>query len=206
MTVSTVWTAQMYCILLISINHCNVKNLQSMLGGRGATRPEVAHAWRMIAALVDVARINGQGDTMPSHMGNELTVIAHPVELLLEVLAEAALAGVSKAGHLHEIDAFWYAQVKNHCLDEESLKTFCYLCSAIEGIFDDFGELVKWHLVHIVTGLFAATKLLKISDLTKFALFFLPVNTFYTTFFDGSYLWFETCSEERQMLSPICAV
>ena len=41
--------------------------------------------------------------------------------------ASMALAGVSKAGHLHEIDAFLYAQVKNHCLDEESLKTFCYL-------------------------------------------------------------------------------
>ena len=33
--------------------------------------------------------------------------------------------------------------------------------SGIEGIFDDFGELVKWHLVHIVTGFFAAAKLLK---------------------------------------------
>ena len=197
----------MYSILLISINHCNVKNLQSMLGGRGATRPEVAHAWRMIAALVDVARINGQGDTMPGHMGNELTVVAHPVELLLEVLAEATLAGVSNAGHLHEIDAFWYAQVKNHCLDEECLKTFCYLCSAIEGIFDDFGELVKWHLVHIVTGLFTATKLLKISDLTNFLrCYFLSVNTIYTTFFDGSYLWSETCSEEGKMLCQICAM
>ena len=50
--------------------------------------------------------------------------------------------------------------------DEESLKTFCYLCSAIEGVFDDFGELVKWHLIHIVTDFLAATKLLKISHLT----------------------------------------
>ena len=198
---------QMYCILLISINHCNVKNLQSMLGSRSTARPEVAHARCMIAALVDVARINGQGDTMPGHMGNELTVVAHPVELLLEVLAESALTGVSETGHLHEIDAFWYAQVKNHCLDEERLKTFCYLCSAIEGIFDDFGELVKWHLVHIVTGLFATTKLLKISDLTKFLYyFFLPVNTIYTTVFDGSYLWSETCPPKGQVLSPIYAM
>jgi hypothetical protein len=113
----------------------------------------------MIAALVDVARVDGQSDAMTCHLGSELTVVAHPVELLLEVLAEAALTGVSEAGHLHEIDAFWYAQVKNHCLDEESLKTFCYLCSAIEGIFDDFGELVKWHLIHNVTRFLAATKL-----------------------------------------------
>jgi hypothetical protein len=87
------------------------------------------------------------------------------------------------------------------------LKTFCYLCSAIEGIFDDFGELVKWHLVHIATGLFAATKPLKISDLTKFLYyFFLPVNTIYTTVFDGSYLWSETCPPKGQVLSPICAM
>ncbi len=98
---------------------------------------------------------------MPLHVRREATVVAHPVELPLEVLTEAALAGVSEVRHLHEIDTFWYAQIKNHCLDEESLKTFCYLCSAIEGIFDDFGELVKWHLVHIVTGFFAAAKLLK---------------------------------------------
>jgi hypothetical protein len=80
----------------------------------------------MIAALADVARINGQGDTMPDHMGNEVTIVAHPVELLLEVLAESSLTGVSEAGHLHEIDALWYAQVKNHCLNEESLQTILF--------------------------------------------------------------------------------
>jgi hypothetical protein len=161
----------------------------------------------MTAALVNVARGDGHGDAMPCHVGSELTVVAYPVEILLEVLPETALAGVSEAGHLHEIDAFWYAQVKNHCLDEESLKTFCYLCSAIEGILDDFGEQVKWHLIHIVTGFLAATKLLKISDLTKFLRsFFLPVNTIYTTVFDGSILWSETSLDERRMLSPICAM
>jgi hypothetical protein len=46
----------------------------------------------------------------------------------------SGLAEVSEAQHLHEIDGFRYAQVKNHCLNEESTKTFCYLCSAIEGI------------------------------------------------------------------------
>ena len=134
---------QMYGVLLIRINHGNVKNLQSMLGGRGTARPEVAHTRCMTAALVNVARGDGHGDAMPCHVGSELTVVAYPVEILLEVLPETALAGVSEAGHLHEIDAFWYAQVKNHCLDEESLKTFCYLCSAIEGILDDFGEQVS---------------------------------------------------------------
>jgi len=161
----------------------------------------------MTTALVDVARVDGQGDAMTCHVGSEPTVVAHPVELLPEVLSEAALAGVSEAGHLHEIDTFWYAQIKNHCLDEECLKTFSYLCNAIEGVFDDFGELVKWHLIHNVTRFLAATKLLKISDLTKFLrYYFLPVNTIYTTVFDGSYLWSETCSEEEQMLSPICAM
>ena len=115
----------MYGVLLIRINHGNVKNLQSMLGGRGTARPEVAHTRCMTAALVNVARGDGHGDAMPCHVGSELTVVAYPVEILLEVLPETALAGVSEAGHLHEIDAFWYAQVKNHCLDEESLKTFC---------------------------------------------------------------------------------
>ena len=159
---------QVYCVLLICINYGNVKNLQSILCGRGTARPKVGHTRCMLPALVDVTRIDGQGDAMTCHVGNELTVVAHPVELFLKVLAEAALAGVSEAGHLHEIDAFWYAQIKNHCLDEECLKTFSYLCSAIEGVFDDFGELVKWHLIHNVTRFLVATKLLKISDLTKF--------------------------------------
>ena len=61
---------------------------------------------------------------MLGHVGDELAIVAHPVELLLEVLVEAALAGMPEAGHLHEIDAFRYAQVQNHCLDEDSLKTF----------------------------------------------------------------------------------
>ena len=100
---------------------------------------------------------------MSSNMGSELTAVACPVELLLEVLVESALTGISKAGYLHEIDVFWYAQVKNHCLDEESLNIFCYLCSAIEGIFGDIGELVKWHFIHIVNGFFADTELLKIA-------------------------------------------
>ena len=140
-------------------------------------------------------------------MRREATVVAHPVELPLEVLTKAALAGVSEARHLHEIDTFWYAQIKNHCLDEESLKTFCYLCSANEGIFNDFGELVKWHLVHIATGFLAANKLLKTSDLTKFLrYYFRPVNTIYTTDLDGSYLWSDTCPKEGQMLSPRCVI
>jgi hypothetical protein len=45
---------------------------------------------------------------------NEFTVEVHPVELLLEVLAGTALAGVSETRHLHEIDAFLV------CSDKES--------------------------------------------------------------------------------------
>ena len=62
-------------------------------------------------------------------MGDEPTVVAYLVELLREVLTETAFVGVSEAGHLHEIDAFGYAQEKNHYLDEERPKTFCYLSS-----------------------------------------------------------------------------
>lgn len=195
----------MYCILLISINHGNVKDFQSMLGSRDTARPEVAHARCMIAALVDLTRANGQGDTMPSHMGSDPIVVAHPVELLLEVLAEVALTGISEAVHLYEIDAFWYAQVKIHCLDEESLKTYCYLCSAIKGVFDDFGKLAKWHSVHIVTCFFVATKLLKNSGLAIFCTTFsCQLTLFFTTVFDGSYVWSETCHQKGQVLRPIC--
>lgn len=91
-----------------------------------------------------------------------------PAKAILKSVCLEEEVGVSAI----EIDAFWYAQVKNHCLDKESLKTFCYLCSAIEGVFDDFGELVKWHLIHNVTCSFVATKLLRISDLAIFKLLF----------------------------------
>ena len=103
-------------ILLISINYGYVDNLQSILGRSGTARPEVSYSWCVLAALVYVARINGQSYAMPFHVRRAAPVVAHLVELPLEVLTEAALAGVSEARHLHEIDAFWYAQIKNHCL------------------------------------------------------------------------------------------
>lgn len=83
--------------------------------------------------IVDVAGIDGKSDTLAVNMRDELTVIVNLVEILVEVLAEYALTGVSKVGYQRKIDKFMYAQVKNHCLDEGSLKTFCYFCSAIEG-------------------------------------------------------------------------
>lgn len=97
--------------------------------------------------IIDVAGIDGKSDMMAVNMRDELAVVVNPVELL----AEYTLTGVSKVGHLRKIDKFMYAQIKNHCLDEGSLKIFCYFCSVIEGFLGDFGELVKRLSIHNVT-------------------------------------------------------
>jgi len=48
----------------------------------------------------------------------------HPVELFLEVLAEAALARLAKPRHLAEVDASRYEKVTKHGLDEELFERF----------------------------------------------------------------------------------
>ena len=48
----------------------------------------------------------------------------HPVELFLEVLAEAALARLAKPRHLAEVDASRYEKVTKHGLDEELFEGF----------------------------------------------------------------------------------
>lgn len=66
------------------------------------------------------------------------------VELLLEVLHEAALAGLSLTGHRKKIHSSVYRQYQNHCLDEEALENFSYLCMAIECGYDSRTYLDKW--------------------------------------------------------------
>ena len=88
---------QVHGIPLVRVNHGDVKDLQPVLGCGGAAGPEVAHAGCMFAALVDEARVDGQGDAVLLHVGGEPAVVAHPVEPLPEVLSEAALAGVPEA-------------------------------------------------------------------------------------------------------------
>ena len=87
----------MHGIFLVRVNHGDVKDLQPVLGCGGAAGPEVAHAGCVLAALVDEARVDGQGGAVLLHVGGEPAVVAHPVEPLPEVLSEAALAGVPEA-------------------------------------------------------------------------------------------------------------
>lgn len=82
--------------------------------------------------------------TMAIRMLGELCIITYPVKILLEVLSKTALARVSIARHLHEIDVSFYGNEKNHGFNEECFKIFSYLCNAIKGIADGLGELVKW--------------------------------------------------------------
>ena len=68
----------MYCIFLIFINHGNVETLQSMLGSRssrGTERLEVAYARCMLAALVDMARVDGLSDAIAMWEVNSLLYV-----------------------------------------------------------------------------------------------------------------------------------
>ena len=67
-----------------------------------------------------------------------------PVELPLEVLPEAALAGVSVPGHRQEFPPSVYCQYQNHCLDEETFKIFSYFCTPVECGSNNRSYLVKW--------------------------------------------------------------
>ena len=70
---------------------------------------------------------------------------------------------------------------------------------------DDFDEQVKWHLIHNVICSFLATMLSRNCKLAKFSnYYFLLINTIVPLLY-GSYLWFKTCTEMRQMPCQICA-
>ena len=56
-----------------------------------------------LALSVIVALLLENVHSESRHVRDELTVVAHPVELPLEVLAEAALTGVTEAGHLTDL-------------------------------------------------------------------------------------------------------
>ncbi|MDE6020539.1 MAG: hypothetical protein K2H01_06060, partial [Ruminococcus sp.] len=100
-----------------------------------------------------------------------------PVELLLEVLPEAALAGVSVPGHRQEIQSSIYCQYQNHCLDEETFEIFSYLSSPIESGCDNRPYLVKWlNFIHnLLIGSYKVTKNLAL-DQILLTLILLKIN------------------------------
>ena len=96
-----------------------VEDLKAALGCVGRARPEVAQSWRLLSRLRDVARVEGYRPEVAVSTGGQSRVEGHPVEPLLEVLPEAALARHAEPRHLAEVDASGYGKVADHGLGEE---------------------------------------------------------------------------------------
>ena len=90
------------------VHQCHAEDLKAALGCVGRARPEVAQSWRPLSRLRDVARVEGYRPEVTVSNGGQSRVEGHPVEPLLEVLPEAALARRPEPRHLAEVDASGY--------------------------------------------------------------------------------------------------
>ena len=111
-------------LLGVCIDQGDTEYLQAPLWGTGAAGPEVSHAGCLLSCLADVSRVNGDCLPLICHPLGELHVEPKPVERLLEVLAEPALAGVRNPGHGCEVYFSEHNDVQNHGLDDEIAKWF----------------------------------------------------------------------------------
>ena len=120
------------------------KNLKTTFDRTGASRPVSAKTWSLLAGFAYEAVVKSNSDPMSAFFKEHACIKGAPVELLLEVLPEAAIAGLSLTGHRQEIHSSVYRQYQNYCLDEEAFEIFSYLCSAIECGCNNRTYLVKW--------------------------------------------------------------
>ena len=88
--------------------------------------------------------VKGYGDPVDVVGKEHVAVEGAPVELLFEILPEAALTGTSMLSHRQEFQSSVYCQYQNHCLDEETFKIFSYFSSPVERGCDNRPYLVKW--------------------------------------------------------------
>ena len=119
------------------------KNLKTPLYGARAPRPIPAQTGSLLSGFAEKAVVKGYGGSVAVVSKKHPAVEGAPVELLLEILPEAAFARVSMPGHRQEIQSSVYCQYQNHCLDEEALEIFSYFSSAIERGCDNRFYLVK---------------------------------------------------------------
>ena len=87
-----------------------------------STERALAMLTAVLPRLGDEARVDSYRPEVSFGTGCQAGVERHPVELSLEVLAEAALARLAEPGHLAEVDASGYGKITNHGLDEELLE------------------------------------------------------------------------------------
>lgn len=160
--------------------------LESALGRACTARPIIPYARCLLAGLLHIAMAKGYGCSAGINVHAQSRVECKPVELLLEVLPEAALAGFAVAGHRQEIEFPIYGQYQKHCLDEEYLKTFSYFCSLIECGDNNRTYLVK-RLGFIHNSLiftFKVTKNLPLDQIFQLLILlnFKELNMFYSIF------------------------
>lgn len=161
------------------------------VGSPGTPRPVSAKPWSLLAGFAEEAVVKREGYPVSVSLKENSCVKGAPVELPLEVLSEAALAGVSVAGHRQEIQSSVYSQYQYHCPDEETFEIFSYLSGPIERGCDNRPYLVKWlNFIHnLLISNYKVTKNLKF-DQILFTLILLKINkmnVFYNIFFDSNF-------------------
>ena len=123
---------------------CETKNLKPPFCRSRTSRPIPSKPGSLLPGFAEKAVVKRYGDSLAAVCKKHAAVEGAPVELLFEVLSEAALAGISMPCHRKEIQFSVYCQYQNHCLDEETFKTFSYFCSPVERGCDNRLYLVKW--------------------------------------------------------------
>ncbi len=120
------------------------KNLKPPFCHAGTSRPIPAKSGSLLSGFAEKAVVKGYGDPVDVVGKEHVAVEGAPVELLFEILPEAALTGTSMPGHRQEFQSSVYCQYQNHCLDEETFKIFSYFSSPVERGCDNRPYLVKW--------------------------------------------------------------
>lgn len=165
------------------------KDLKAPFRHAGTPRPIPAKTGSLLSGFADEAVVKGDGDPVPVIAKGHAAVEGAPVELLLEVLPEAALAGVPVPSHRQETESSVYRQYQNHCLHEETFKIFSYFCTPVERVSDNRTYLVKW-LEFIHNSLISNYKVTKNSSLDQIFLALIllkikEIDMFYSILFSS---------------------
>lgn len=86
------------------------ENLKTSLCRAGSPRPVSAKSRRLPAGFAEKTVVEGDGRPVSVRLKEHVHIEGAPVELPLEVLSEAALAGVSWPGHRQEFQSSVYRQ------------------------------------------------------------------------------------------------
>ncbi|MBD5356869.1 MAG: hypothetical protein HDR88_07695 [Bacteroides sp.] len=162
------------------------QDLKTPFHRAGTPRPIPYKTRGLAVGFAEKAVVKRDGAPVSGFFKRHTAVEGAPVELPLEVLSEAALAGAPVPCHRQTTESSVYCQYQNHCLGEETFKIFSYLRSPVESRRYNRSYLVKWlNFIHnllvysfkIMTNL-ALDQIL----LTLILLIINDINMFYSIF------------------------